>query len=303
MKVGFIGIGAQKSATSWLHHVLSRHPKIAASNPKELNYFTSNYDRGTLWYEQHFDQSTPDMICGECSPTYFFSLSAPHRARAYNADMKLVVVLRDPVARAFSNHLHEIRKGHIPESTSFEKALANNPAYVAQSRYHENLDRWLDCFDRSALLVLIAEDIAKTPEIAFGAVCRHLGVPSTPVPDGLYERRHESVAAQVKWIQRVLRKIGDTARALGLGTLVKTIKNTPPANMLLRLNKKDLRREIPAMEDKTRTELTELFREDVQFVATLLDRQSLPWPTWDACLASGKKAKDKTTRGNHHAER
>lgn len=301
MKVDFIGIGAQKSATSWLHHVLSLHPKIAASDPKELNYFTANYDRGTLWYERHFGQSTPDMIRGECSPAYFFSLDAPQRVQAYNADMKLVVVLRDPVARAFSNHLHEIRKGHIPEGTSFETALAANPAYVAQSQYRENLSRWLDCFDRSALLVLIAEEIAETPEIAFGAVCRHLGVAANPVPDGLHERRHESVGTQIKWVQRGLRKIGDTARGLGLGATVKTIKSAPPINMLLGLNKKDLRREIPTMQDKTRTELTDLFRDDIRFVATLLDRKSLPWPTWEACFATGDMAKDKAAKEIHHA--
>ena len=285
MKVDFIGIGAQKSATTWLHHVLSLHPKIAASEPKELNYFTANFDRGTLWYDRHFDQSTQDMVRGECSPTYFFSMDAPRRAKSYNADMKLIAILRDPIARAFSNHLHEIRKGHIEEGISFETALAANPAYVAQSQYRDNLLRWLDCFDRSALLVLIAEEIAEDPEAAFGAVCHHLGVSEYSMPDALHERRHESVGVKVKWIQQGLRKTGDAARRLGLGATINMIKKTPPIPWLLGLNKRDLRREIPAMNDETRAFLADCFRDDVKFVADLLNRTSSPWPLWADCFA------------------
>ena len=277
-KVGFIGIGAQKSATSWLHYVLSKHPETSASDPKELNYFTANYDRGEIWYENFFADRPEGSIRVECSPTYFFIRSAPSRAFNYNPDLKLIAILRDPVARSFSNHLHEIRKRHIPETCSFEEAMAANPAYVEQSRYKANLMRWMEYFDRDSLLILIAEEIRDNPLKAFMAVCNHLGVSAETVPDGLFERRHESIDSRNHSLKRFLRSGGDAARAIGLEQFIKKIKNTPGIKTLLSLNDKDLRKEIRPMLDSTRTSLTELFRDDAAFVEKLLDRTDLPWP-------------------------
>lgn len=278
-KVGFIGIGSQKSATSWLHHMLSKHPEISASDPKELNFFTANYDRGELWYEGHFSSSPPGSIRGECSPTYFFSHAAPSRAFSYNPSLKLIAILRDPVARAFSNHLHEIRKRHIPETCSFEDGMAANPAYVEQSRYKANLMRWLAYFDRESLLILIAEDIRDDPLTAFKAVCNHLGVSADAVPDGLSERRHESIGSRNHAVKRALRAGGDAARAIGFGRLVAKIKAAPGIKSLLSLNQKDLRKEVRPMHDDTRRLLTAKFCEDVAFVEHLLNRTDLPWHT------------------------
>lgn len=286
-RVGFLGIGAQKCATSWLHHVLSQHPQVFASDPKELNYFTANYDRGALWYERHFDAAGAGMICGEASPTYFFSQDAPERAYRYNPDLCLIAVVRDPVARAFSNHLHEIRKGHIPEDTSFETALAANPAYVLQSRYRQNLSRWIDLFGRDALLVLVAEELASDPAAGYAAVCAHLGISAEAPPDDIHERQHESVASHLPALQRGLRAGGDAARRLGLGNLVRSVKGAPGVRTVLGLNRKDLRKTVAPMRDDTRARLVELFAPDVAFVRELVGRPIPQWKHWPA-PASGQ---------------
>ncbi|MEM8870833.1 MAG: sulfotransferase [Pseudomonadota bacterium] len=284
MTVDFIGIGAQKSATSWLHDMLSEHPGICASDPKELNFFTANYDRGRMWYERHFSQAANGQLCGECSPTYFFSGDAPIRAKAYNPGLKLIAVLRDPVARAFSNHLHEVRKTHIPADTSFEDGLAANPAYVAQSSYAANLERWSAGFDRSALLVLLAEDIKADPSTAYDAICAHLGIDRSVRPQGLSERRHESVANKSDAAQRFLKSGGDLARSVGLGNTVAAVKKAPGVSQILAMNKRDLRTEIAPMRDETRRRLIEGFRDDMKYVADFLGRDSLPWASWDSLI-------------------
>ncbi len=288
MTVDFIGIGAQKSATSWLHDVLSEHPGILATELKELNYFTANYDRGRLWYDRFFERASPGQKCGECSPTYFFSHAAPARAKAYNPDMRLIAVLRDPVARAFSNHLHEIRKTHIPADTTFEAGLAANAAYIEQGRYRANLSRWLAVFDRPALLVLIAEDIQADPDAAFQAVCAHLDVDPNIRPEGLAERRHESVANRNEAAQRILRSGGDLARSVGLGKSVEAFKKAPVIRSALALNKRDLRTETPPMLDATRAALVEEFADDVRYVADLLGRETLPWQHWPQVADKGR---------------
>jgi hypothetical protein len=290
--VDFIGIGVQKAATSWLHDMLSAHPGIAASTPKELDFFTASYDRGYDWYEGFFRDSDPTRMRGECSPSYFCAADAPARARLYNPQFRVICILRDPVARAFSNHLHEIRKRHIPESRSFEDAMARNPMYLEQGRYRRHLGRWIDTFGRAAVLVLLAEDIARDPEPAYRAVCRHLGVSHRAAPDNLGERSHESVANRNRALQRVLRAGGDAARALGLGTAVRSVKGAPVVRGLLALNRRDLRTEMPAMQPATLAALRASFRDDIAFVAGLLERPDLPWPSLGAAapVAEARRA-------------
>jgi hypothetical protein len=281
-KVGFIGIGAQKSATSWLHHVLSAHSEIVGSESKELNYFTANYNRCDVWYENQFATAPDNFIRGECSPTYFFSGDAVERAYRYNPDFRLIAVLRDSVARAFSNHLHELRKGHIPEGTSFEEELKTDHAYTEQSQNRANLTRWLTRFNRESLLVLLAEDVAETPEVIFRLVCQHIGVSSDEIPEGLSERQHESVANRSDGLQRKLRAAGDMARSVGMDAAVKRVKQTQPIRGLLALNKRDLRKNVTPMLPETEQALGELFCEDVSYVAELVGRKELPWATLGA---------------------
>ncbi len=297
--VDFIGIGVQKAATSWLHDVLSSHPGIEASNPKEIDFFTHHFDRGYEWYESFFSTNASDLKRGECSPSYFYSRSAPERARRYNPDLKLVAILRDPVARAFSNHLHEIRKRHIPETRSFEDALQVNPLYLEQGRYQENLSRWLDVFGRDRLLVLLSEDIAQDPVTAFESVCTHLGVSKDVRPETLGERSHESVSSKNPGLQKILRSAGDAARSAGFGQAVRGIKAAPGIRDILALNKRDLRVEVPAMQAETRERLCETYAQDIAFVAGLLGRDRLPWGSQTGRAQAASSGPD-SVRGAAH---
>ncbi len=279
-KVDFIGIGAQKAATTWLHHVLSEHESVTTNEAKELNFFTANYDRGYTWYESCFANSPPGNLCGECSPTYFFSCDAPRRARDYNKDLKLICILRDPIGRVFSNHLHEIRKGHIAPSTSVEAGLARNPAYVQQSQYKANLEKWLTYFDRDALLVLFSEEVAANPDESYDQICKHLGISPGSGSDAISERFHENVTYKNQTLQKSLRFGGDVMRSLGMEGGLKKLKALPGLKQVLSMNKQHLKIMVPPPTSETREMLANQFRPDMEYVAELTGRQSLPWSTW-----------------------
>nr|WP_256368368.1 sulfotransferase domain-containing protein [Ruegeria sp. HKCCA5491] len=279
-KVDFIGIGAQKAATTWLHHVLSEHSSVTTNDTKELNFFTANFDRGYAWYESCFADAPPGNICGECSPTYFFSSDAPRRARAYNKDLKLICILRDPIGRVFSNHLHEIRKGHIAPSTSVEAGLAQNPAYVQQSQYKTNLENWLQHFDRDALLVLFSEEVAASPDESYDQICGHLGLSAREGSEAISERFHENITYRNKTLQKSLRFGGDMMRSLGMGDGVKKLKTLPGLKQMLSMNKQHLNIMVPPPTSETRERLANQFRPDMEFVAELTGRETLPWSTW-----------------------
>src|SRR5258708_2254702 len=101
MKPNFIGIGVMKAATTWLWHQLYAHPQVALLNQKELHYF----DQLLMTPEQYLEKFSiiPDeYITGEITPSYLSVPHAPILARSICPDTKLLVILRNPVDRAFS---------------------------------------------------------------------------------------------------------------------------------------------------------------------------------------------------------
>lgn len=281
----FIGVGAQKAATTWLHDVLAAHPDVFVSEPKELDFFTSFYNRGHEWYERHF-AGTAAKARGETSPSYLWEPAAPARAHAYNPDLKIVAVLRDPVARAFSNHLHEVRKGHVAPERSFEDAEARNPVYVDQGRYATHLTRWIETFGREAVLILLAEEIAEDPATALDATYAHLGVAQGVRPARFDERRHESKTPKLARLQAALRAGGDGLRRAGLGEALERAKRFGPVARALALNQRDMRAAVAPMRPETRARLEAVFAPEVRRLAAIMQRESLPWPSWRAATAA-----------------
>lgn len=280
----FIGIGAQKAATTWLHDVLAGHPEVFVSEPKEIDFFSHWFNRGYDWYDAHFAAGAQRPCRGENSPSYLYDPAAPARARAYNPDLRLIAIVRDPVARAFSNHLHEVRMGRIPSDRTFEQAEARNPIYVEQGRYATHLQRWIDVFGRDRLLVLVAEEIAVDPDTALERTYAHLGLTPGIRPEGYAERRHESVAPRLRGLQNALRAGGTWLRAKGFRDSVEAMKRFGPVRAALALNQRDVRREAPPMLPETRARLEALFADESRRLAEMLGRDSLPWPSWRAVV-------------------
>ena len=276
--VGAIGIGAQKCASSWIHSVAASHPEITVGDPKELDFFSYYFDRGYRWYESHFDHDATGSMRFENSPSYFHDPRAPGRARAYNPDLKIVLLLRDPVKRAFSNHLHEIIKGHVGPVT-FEEGLANNPAYVEQGLYATHLGKWRDAFDADRILVLFAEEISADPAAAARRLFGFLGVDESFDSAILHERRNESDRARLPVLRSGLRAGGDWMRRRGLEPVLARIKTTAPVAQILKANRIEVRDEIPPMRPETEARLWDIFHDEMADLRSMLGRDRLPWET------------------------
>lgn len=276
MTPDILGIGAQKCASSWLHAVAGSHPEIGLSDPKEVDFFSYYFDRGYQWYETHFPKTSGASVYFECSPSYFYDPRAPERAAAYRPDLKILALLRDPLKRAFSNHMHEIIKGHI-SACSFEEGLKNNPAYLEQGLYATHLKRWFNAFPRDRIKVMFAEDISANPEAAAAEVFAFFGVAPEFDSAILHERRNESDRARIKVLRTGLRAGGDWLRRRGLETTLARIKATPPVAQLLRANSIQIRDEIPPMRPETRLKLGAYFAPEMEELCQLLSCESLPW--------------------------
>lgn len=279
-----IGIGAQKCASSWVHMAMGAHPDIAVSSPKELDFFSYHFDRGYEWYARHF-ASMRTAHRFECSPSYFHDPRAAERAFAFDPGLKVLVLLRDPVARAYSNHLHEVAQGHIPR-LGFAEGLRNNPAYLEQSLYYRHLARWMAVFPRDQVCVLLAEEIAADPIAAARRLHGFVGVPPLGQSALLQERRNVSDLPRAPHLRNALRGGGQMLRRLGLENGLARIKRSAPVRRLLQANSLDLRDVIPPMDPASRDWLDAALRDDLLALALLLNRDGFDWPTWARIAAA-----------------
>src|SRR5947209_2592633 len=109
---GFLIIGAQRCGTTSLYDDLVKHPSIATASQKEIHFFDLNFQKGIDWYQAQFPGlGQKGFITGEASPYYIFHPLAPKRILAAAPEIKLIVMLRNPVNRAYSHYQHEIKIG------------------------------------------------------------------------------------------------------------------------------------------------------------------------------------------------
>jgi hypothetical protein len=126
----FIVVGAQKCGTSTLAATLRRHPQVHMSRPKELHFFDRQTDRGLDWYAAQFKPKAGQVAIGEATPVYMYEAESRERIAASLPEAKLVVILRDPVKRAYSHFWHSKRL-EFEDVDTFEEALAREPERLA----------------------------------------------------------------------------------------------------------------------------------------------------------------------------
>ncbi len=196
MKVNFLIAGVQKGGTSALHHFLSQHPSIILPKQKEIHFFDNEkIDWAAPPYEHyhsHFPSIRDEVIIGEATPIYTYWRPALARIHRYNPNMKLIVILRDPVARAYSHwRMETIRQA---ETLSFSQAIREGRkrvrekaetlgchrvySYVERGFYLEQVLRLHATFPKENLLFLATADLRKNHTAVLDRICRFLGVPS-----------------------------------------------------------------------------------------------------------------------------
>jgi hypothetical protein len=196
---GAVILGAQKSGTSSLHGYLVQQPGVIEPLRKEIHYFDVHYGRGESWYRANFGRRGEPGLNLDSSPYYLFHPAVPRRMRALLPDVRLIVLLRDPVRRAYSHYWHERDKRREP--LSFEQAIDAEPqrlgnshaqladgtlersaahqhfSYLARGRYAEQLAGWFAEYPRGQFLILKFEDLARDPLAVLNTTLRFLDLP------------------------------------------------------------------------------------------------------------------------------
>lgn len=228
----FVIAGAQKCGTTSLYNYLVQHPRVLPAETKEVSYFDFNYEKGVVWYRSHFPlwrDSEPAGLrradapmTGEASPNYMYHPHAMQRMAETLPDALVLILLRNPVERAFSSYRHTVRRGL--ERCSFEEAVALEServeseearmmadptynsfnhlyfSYLRRGIYVHQVRRILELFPERNVLVLQSEKLFSRPRETYDEVLEFLGLePYDPGTFRAYNRyQYDSMPGRVR---------------------------------------------------------------------------------------------------------
>lgn len=297
----FLVIGAYNCSTTSLRRELAQHPQLFLPAEPEPSYFA--FDGAGGWprllppahddpfrqrrttdaddYRRLFGGARIDQLVGECSPEYLREPGSAARIHAQVPGVRCIAVLRDPVARAWSDHLLHVRDGL--EHRTFEEAVAAPagaiqpdgalPHLLETGRYAAQLEPYLHAFGADQVLVLILEEWDGDRAGLLATVCRFLGVdPSfsfaaahrfnaTGVPGSAGARAWYRLRRRLRPIVPVRLHGGRTARRVD-ALLGRRLERPEPSEAVVR-------------------SLAAHYADDVRALEGLLGRH-LPWPTAEA---------------------
>ena len=187
----FIIIGTQRGGTTSLYRYLTEHPDVGPAFRKEVHFFDRYYEKGMSWYLAHFPMRGEVPMVGEASPYYLFHPEVPERASEAVSPARFIVLLRNPVDRAYSHYQMKVKRGVEP--LSFEDALekererlsgSDDPmsltrrhySYIERGLYVDQLKRWMSVFPREQFLIIKSEDLYEDPGRVLQQTLTYLGL-------------------------------------------------------------------------------------------------------------------------------
>lgn len=207
----FVIIGAQRCGTTSLFRALAQHPAMMSNviDAKGVHYFDTSYNQSDNWYFAHFpseaereahsEKVESRAIVGEASPYYLFHPSVAERMARTIPNTKIIVLLRDPVKRAISHHLHMIWEGHEPivdldyaldlererlygidELLRSDEFFVSRPhqhySYLARGHYALQLERLYSNFGRENVLVMCSETLIGDSKASLSKIQSFIGL-------------------------------------------------------------------------------------------------------------------------------
>jgi ubiquinone/menaquinone biosynthesis C-methylase UbiE len=228
----YLIIGAAKCGTSSLHEYLMQHPDVGKVLTKQLHFFDQFYDRGIEWYkvclpfiwQKFFTEKLlkKNYATGEATAHYINHPSAPKRVAEILPNVKIIVMLRNPIDRTYSHYQMELNNNN--ENLSFEDAISAEPnrikdeliefeknesfsgknfphrAYVSGSKYAEQLKKWFKYFPKEQFHFVKAEDFNNNPSQVYNDVLKFLNLRSHELPEykKFRERKYEKMKPETR---------------------------------------------------------------------------------------------------------
>jgi hypothetical protein len=275
VKPEFLIIGAAKAATTWLQRCLQAQPSVFMPGP-ELHYFSREYERGADWFNSFFADAPDGVMTGEKSNSYFEDVEAMRRIKEHIPEVKLILQLRNPIERAYSDYCMLFRRGDVgPNIESyFEPGSRFGSRFLDGGKYGRHLDDIDKLFPKEQLLILVYDDVVARPVEHLATVRDFLGLEALgPIETRVKDKTDAVVPPSMRKILRGLKPALKPYRNSAWFKKARGLIAKEPSYPLL----------TPALHDR----LCSYYAGDIDMLAKRLDRDLTPWLTGPADKNAG----------------
>lgn len=283
-KPNFFIVGAPKCGTTALFKYLESHPQVFLSDPKELNFFSKKeLEEQSLYYKDfkpkneneylnHFKNlDTQHKIIGEASVSYLFYPEVVGRIHSFNPDSKIVILLRDPVARAWSHFLMDKRLGLVKKDlmeifhSEKESDKLNFQQYFLLGNYASQVKKYLDLFGKKNVKILFTEELKNERNTITTKLYRFLGIQDFELVD---ETKHNAYKEPKGFFLKKLYSIS---------FIRKNINKVIPKSILKRGVNFFFNSTPPSLNEQDKILLKKYFYDDVCELEKLLSKDLTEW--------------------------
>ncbi len=274
--------GAAKAGTSYVAHILSQHPDVFLPHIKEPGYFSTDptegrHHRGYAYYRKLLAPGRGAKHLGDASSTYLWDPASPKLISQHIPDVKLIVILRNPIERTYSGYWQDIKSGK--QLVDFKSGLLDKHwrigEMVQRSRYDLQLRRYLEFFNREQILILLYDKLSMDPQETIDKMLTFLNLVPLPQDVDVRSRINPAGVPRSRAVARLLRnkKLMGLVRDAVPATWAPKLKKTIDA--MRHLNQRD--GSYPKMDDETRRHLVEIFRAPVAELSQMLETDLTHW--------------------------
>ena len=268
----FLGVGAQRAGTTWLYECLRSHPEIFVPEIKELGFFSEisrvRKNKDISWYLEQFSGACDFKAAGEITPEYLLDEQSPKKIYECLGNIKIIVLIRNPIKRAYSSYGKGIREGDL--NISFKEFIYKNVDYcVDRGFYYKQISRYLNIFSKENVLIKVYDDLCSDPFMFIKTVYKFLDVNQEFQP-GVINKKFNIGVPKKTLLSRVILTIRNILYGFPFGNeIVNNIQRTSFGNKLINLlfNKKK-----SSKNKKIENYLRTIYFDDVKKLSNFLNR-------------------------------
>lgn len=296
LEIRFIGVGAVKSGSSWMASLLGQHPEVCMSFRKEVSYFNRLNLNGTKNLSNYYDFSyyekfwpKNNKIKGEVSPQYLFDKHAPSSIKSMFPDTHILIMLRNPKEVVYSHFLYEkLFNRSIDFKLSFKEAIQTNSYLLETASFSSQVERYLKEFGRDKVHVYILEEALKDPSAFSKKLYSDINLIDVDFKPN-YISLNQSKKVRSNLIHSLLvfpSRIKKYIEGSRWNSLLDNIKQTRIYITLVQSRNRILDKNVslvkkPKMSPNDKNFLESYFKNDIQVLEALLDRDLSEWKASD----------------------
>ena len=292
-KIDFIGIGVMKAATSWIFECLKEHPEICVCSEKEPHFFdwSFRYKKGLEYYYSLYEHCPQGKIKGEYTASYIRFPQALSLIHKHFPDVKLIVSLRNPIYRAYSQYLYNIQLGgRLSVFKSFREVLENDQDNIVERGfYYKQLKSCFKTFPKEQVLILYFEELKNDPLKFLKEIYSFLGLKDknfipTLINKKVLKTGSKTAESRIPFLSKIIFTIGSWLSKfpklksfINESDLMEYLRKIVKLNRKITFKNKNEDVVKTSMDEATRKYLYNIYKKDIAKLENLLNKDLRSW--------------------------